>query len=276
MKRKAFWLGGISGVLLAVAALVIVAFANSGPATAQTSGSQVPEALKQALVATSVPVTQITPIKDDRATYAYLTVLKDAATSNYVNSALAFEQATALAAKGMPIDFLQVQVVDASGQVCFDEAGSLDPSSVRVGSTPDQAAMSLAQTGLTSAVDSNLSILPSSLRVRRGDVTVGQIGNGLVLAKVGFQAPDTWTAKAAFDAQLVQQTVESCRKIAATLSVGSIRVTMIDAYGTTLLDYWESLESGSIEAYFAHGIGDGWRFQGPGRKCPANVQGTSP
>jgi len=35
------------------------------------------------------------------------------------------------------------------------------------------------------------------LGIKRGDVSISQVGNGLIVAKVGFQVPDTSAAKAA-------------------------------------------------------------------------------
>ena len=250
---------------------------GTSPASTQDSGTRVPEALREALDATGVPVQRITSITGDCGSLEYLAVLEDAGTSNNVNAAFAFEQATALAAKGMPINALQVEIFDASGQGCFDMAKTLEPDSVRLGRSPDQATMSAAEGALSAAVDESISSGTSGLGIKRGDVSISQVGNGLIVAKVGFQVPDTSAAKAAFDEALVCRIVESCRKVtsAAALAVDSVRLTVVDAFGTTLLDYWESLESGSETAYFAPGIGDGWRAGSPGVKATVTSLGAS-
>jgi hypothetical protein len=250
---------------------------GTSPATTQDSETQVPEALREALDATGVPVQQITATTGDCGSLEYLVVLDDAGTSNNVNAALAFEQATALAAKGMPINALQVEIFDASGHGCFDMAKTLEPDSVRLGCSPDRATMSAVEGALSAAVDESISSGVSSLSVKRGNVSISQVGNGLIVAKVGFEVPDTSAAKAAFDEALVSRIVGSCRKVAsaAVLEVDSIRVTVADASGATLLDYWENLESGSVTAYFAPGIGDGWRAGSPGVKATVSSQGAS-
>jgi hypothetical protein len=277
MKRKAFWLGGVCGVLLAVAALLIVAFTSTGPVVAQGEESQVPDLLRQALVQTGVPVQKIVPVQGDCGSLEYLAVLVDTGTSRNVNMALAFEQATALAARGAAINALWVQVVDASGQLRLEMSKTLEPSSVRISPTPDQATLLATEAALCSAVDQNISSTMSSLGVSRGEISIGRVGNELVLARAGFQVRDTFVAKAALDGQLLQQTVDSCRKLAsaANLGISSIVVTVVDASGTTLLDSWVNLQTGSMTSYYVPGIGRSWA-PGPSGKVPRGAKYSTP